>query len=957
MKSKTTASIIIIIAATILVGTFFLEKKRATTSSDSLSAGISPTEKESGADKQMARWFESRGYPDPNNLNAKYAAAWQQFQQIKNNTLSRNAASGGANWTSIGPGANIGGRTLCIAIDPVNSNKLWVGTAGGGIWKSINGGSSWAPVVTNLPVLGVTSIIIHPTNTNIIYAGTGEVYRADTLGMGFNVWKARGSYGIGIIKSIDGGTTWSQVFTKQAAALFGIQMLRFDPINSNTIYACATDGLYRSENSGGSWTNILYKTYVSDVAINPANTKQIVAGVGNLSNSDKGIYRTTNGNNAQPSWSKITSGLPTSFNGFTRFDNAGSGTLVASIGRVDNYNDPELFLSSDFGVSWIAKNYSDHTAFQYWFAHDVAINPANNNQFLFGGVTFYLYNSSSRKSGRGYRSAINNVHSDIHDIEYDPTNSNIVYAATDGGLYKSINGGSSFTAINNGLTATQFYASFATHPTNPSVMMGGLQDNGVVRFDGVNWTPVFGGDGGPCVFSPNGNTVLASNDARNVRRSVTGAAGTFTTVMGGWAFVADDRTGFMAPVAISKTNPENMYSATDNIHISTNGGSTWTDINYSTANSYIEQQCKTAIALAVSPLDKDKLYVSTSPFAQNTNNDLIWVHGQPNFFKTNTPNITPYSSIKNTLPDRFVMDIAISATNDDSVYVVLGGFGTSHVYVTGNGGGSWASCGNGLPDIPFNAILIDPLNPSVLYAGCDLGVFVSTDNGATWGDFNNGFWDATPIADLQVTADHQLVAATHGKGVFTSNLYSGESLRAITTLTGYHEDGINKLQCVAQEERDIEKYELERSTNGRNFSRIASFRAVNGGNHQEYDYRDPVHPNTSTVYYYRTRLTNTRGISLYTRVVAVEVSMQQSVKVLNNPFTNQLNLEVATPTSSVLNIRVLHANGIVAASKTVPVSAGVNRVGIYDLQHLPPGIYLLETIMAGKRYVRKLVKQ
>ncbi|MBK6937018.1 MAG: hypothetical protein IPH18_09170 [Chitinophagaceae bacterium] len=157
--------------------------------------------------------------------------------------------------------------------------------------------------------MGVSSIIVDPANSNVIYAGTGEVYRVDSSNIGFNVWKCRGTYGIGIIKSTDGGTTWTQVMTKTTSQLFAIQMLKFDPTNSNTIYACATDGLYRSTNNGTSWSQILSKIYVSDVAINPTNTNQIVVGVGNMVNADKGIYRTTNGSNASPAWSKIAGGF------------------------------------------------------------------------------------------------------------------------------------------------------------------------------------------------------------------------------------------------------------------------------------------------------------------------------------------------------------------------------------------------------------------------------------------------------------------------------------------------------------------------------------------------------------------------------------------------------------------------------------------------------------------------
>src|SRR5690606_19731383 len=171
-------------------------------------------------------------------------------------------------WNSIGPSTTIGGRILTIAVDPSNNQKLFAGSASGGIWKSTNGGTSWTSVSTGFPVLGVSSIIIHPTNSNIIYAGTGEVYRIDSAGStpipgntSFAVWKTRGTYGIGILKSTDGGNTWSQVMVKSTPEMFAIQSLRFDPSNPNTIYAAATDGLYRSTNSGSTWTKLFNITY------------------------------------------------------------------------------------------------------------------------------------------------------------------------------------------------------------------------------------------------------------------------------------------------------------------------------------------------------------------------------------------------------------------------------------------------------------------------------------------------------------------------------------------------------------------------------------------------------------------------------------------------------------------------------------------------------------------------
>ncbi|HKP31852.1 MAG TPA: hypothetical protein VJT83_03975, partial [Chitinophagaceae bacterium] len=580
-------------------------------------------ERQSGAEKQLASWLWSRGYPDPSNINQKYIDAWRYMNGLVDperlsGAYGGNGTSGltifNGNWMSIGPDNNIGGRILSIAIDPSNGNNLFVGTASGGIWKSVNGGSSWTYVRTGYPVAGVATIAYDPSNSNILYAGTGEVYRADTSNIGFNVWKARGTYGVGILKSTDRGVTWSQVFSKNVSSLFGIQQIKFDPVNSSIVYACATDGLYRSGNAGSTWTKILDKTYVADIAISSANSNLIVASVGNLQNNDKGIYKSTNGGT---SWSKITAGLPATFEGFIRLDNVrtNGNLIVASVGR-DAGSQNEIFRSTDFGNTWTVLSTSNHCQYQFWFAHDVAINPSNTNLIMMGGVNLYRYTVSPAAT-----SVVRGVHSDIHDIEFDPANSNIVYVASDGGMYKSTNGGTNFTAINNGLKAVQFYASFAVSPTNPNIMVGGLQDNGVVRYNGTSWTTVAGGDGGPCIFHPtNSNIVFASNDARRLLRSTNGGS-SFSEVLTSWAFAADSRTGFMAPVAISKSDPTILYSGSDNIHKSSNTGisGSWNGNSYSGATTYIEARHKTAIALAVSPLNANKLYVSTSPFAQYDN--------------------------------------------------------------------------------------------------------------------------------------------------------------------------------------------------------------------------------------------------------------------------------------------------------------------------------------------------
>ncbi len=918
-------------------------------------------EKFTDADKHMNMWFWSRAYPDPTNLNEKYLTGWQQFLQLKENTnkiISSNAtakgesADGFGNWQSIGPNKTIGGRILTIAINPQNSNIIFIGSASGGIWKTTTGGTgtnAWKHVKTKLPVLGVASIIINPDNPNVMYAGTGEIYRVDTTGIGFNVWKTRGTYGIGIIKSSDGGNTWTQIFNKQNANMFGVESMQFDPTNSNIVYACTTDGLYRSTNAGSAWTKILNKIYVTDVAINPANTNVLVAAVGNLVNTDKGLYRSTDGGNI---WNKITSGVPASFNGMIRMDNAGDSRLYASFANGTSAN--ELYLSTDFGASWIAKFSSAHSSYQYWYCNDVAVDPTDINHLLMCGVGMYGYTSTSSTTGAGTLQTIFGIHSDIHDIAYDPINTNIAYVACDGGMYKSTNGGNSFTPINNGLGAVQFYASFGVSPTDPNIMIGGLQDNGVIKYNGTTWYSILGSDGGPTVFnSLNGNIAFTSTQNRTVYRS-TNSGESWSNVLNGWD---GDRTAFMAPVGISKSNPNYLYCASDNWHASTDGGITWSNKSISSTN-YIDARYKTGIAIGVSPVNSQKAYVSTSPFSQRTD-DKLNVNPPPNLFKSlNAGAANPvFTNVKNNLPDRFVMDFAFSPTNDDSVFIALGGYGTSHVYVTGNGGASWASIGAGLPDVPINALLIDPLNSQILYAGSDVGVYVSNNRGANWYSFTNGLWDATLVMDLQVTANNKLVAATHGKGVFVSDLFNGFVLPVrLLQFTGVYENGYNELNWKAENEINFSHYDVERSTDGVSFNKIATVAGAAASGVNNYSYSDNVKNISSAVYYYRLKMVNKDGSSNYSAVINTRRAVEKTYTLLNNPFSDKIAVLFNLSQREKITMVLYDAAGKLLRRQDFIGIAGTNQFELNNLNGLPKGNYVLNIYTGNEKFSEKMVK-
>jgi Sortilin, neurotensin receptor 3, len=950
-------------------------------------------DKDAGVEEQMTMLWQSRAYPNPDNMEDRYLQAWSYAQTMKlsgagiRQDLGINGTSGVAgingNWTSIGPNSGIGGRIISIAVNPVRGNTVFIGSASGGIWKTNNAQATtplWTPVVTGFPVLGVSSIIINPSDTNTIYAGTGEVYRIDSTtntanpgNTGYNVWKTRGTFGVGILKSADGGNTWSQVLIKTESNLFGIQKLRFDPLDTSTVYAAATDGLYRSTNAGVTWTSILTKTYVSDVVIDAKNDSEIVAAVGNLENTDKGIYRSAN---AGATWTKITSGLPTTFRGSIKFDNLSSvgnrDTILASIGVNETGSPNELYISTNFGSTWTAKTKSTHSSYQFWYAHTVSINPFHPDSLAYGGVTLYAY----RLAASGSATIGSNVHSDIHDIKYDPSKRGLVYVACDGGVYRSLNGGSSFTAINNGLVAVQFYSTVgvAASATSAALVVGGLQDNGVVKYNGATATwsgfaGLTGTDGAACFVDPtNDKNVLASGDARQVYLS-SNTASSAAQKLSYWGEVHDSRTAFVAPLAISKSSPATFYVGTDELFKSTNSGSSWNSTNTSTPGTkYIDALHKTAIAIAVSKTNVNKVYASTSPFAQYDNDaDNLYYNPPADVLRTiNGASTLPFTQINgssaNPLPNRYILHFAISPTDDDSVWVSVGGFGTAHVYLTPDGGSNWYAkdggpTGGGLPDVPANAIMIDPNNSSIIYVGNDLGVYVSPDGGTTWQDFNNGFWDATLVMDLEPFPGGQILAATHGKGAFISSLYSNASLMSVTNLTAAKSNDFASLAWNTSIEYKLSDYELQRSMDGKSFSPVTSIGAKNSNN-SSYSYQDNVQGlQDFPAIFYRVKINKTDKSYFYSNTVSVNMGLQPSLTIAGNPFSgNRILLKFYAAMQQSSEAILYDAAGKLLARQHYIVQPGVNALSLEIAGFLPRGVYFVEFITPTGKFTGKALK-
>jgi len=343
------------------------------------------------------------------------------------------------------------------------------------------------------------------------------------------------------------------------------------------------------------------------------------------------------------------------------------------------------------------------------------------------------------------------AHADHHAIAYHPANPRMIYFATDGGVFRSLDGGESFEGLNGGLQTTQFYGGYTSSASDSLLAIGGMQDNATAIYDGsLEWIRVLGGDGAMTAIAPNNPQIMyGSSQYLSLRRSLDRGS-TWTSI----SPPSSTTTAFVGPFLLHPTVPDLLYAARDRVYRSFNRGSSWQTLN---SNRSLDQN--PVLSLAVSRATPDTIYAATAPES--------WKAGI--FVSTNGGGT--WENITRDLPDRYYLEIAVDPHRASIAYVSLGGFGTSHLFKTTNTGKSWIDIGAKLPDVPTSAIAIDPIYPHHVYIGNDLGVYLTTNRGTTWHSLNDGLPDAVMVSDLSIsTSNRKLRAVTHGNGVYETSL-------------------------------------------------------------------------------------------------------------------------------------------------------------------------------------------
>lgn len=714
---------------------------------------------EEGASKKRQEWLLKR--KSDSSITNPEKERWQTYLQSQTKLMESNRAPV-ANWQCLGPN-NQGGRVISHAFDPSDIQTVWVGSASGGLWKTDDGATTWTAMTDQIPNLAIGAVAIQPQNSNVMLIGTGEGYL-------LSPWF---QYGIGVLRSTDGGNTWNPTSLTIADSLqFASLGFAWDPINTNNVYLATTYGIFKSTDAGLTWTQTLIGIGTS-IVINKKFPQHVYASLQDYTGSTGGIYHSSN---YGATWTLLNTGLPISTDiGFTSLAICDSFPNVILAGISTPASHPNcgiiqgLYKTSNGGASWDTVNrsgidfYCYPVPFNYicqgWYNNTVNIAANDSNNIFVGGI--YLYNSLDGGTTWNYSDWAPAedpawMHPDHHSFGISPINPAIMYSFNDGGVFKSTNTGATWVKKPNGMVTTQFY-SIASSVPDTDLMIGGTQDNGVYFNSSTNtsqsWTESVPGDGFTCIMDPVNPAIWYASELFNGRLKTINAGVSYDTIQTGIV----DPTYFLISMAMDPNNNQVLYTGTDvNLYKSVNGGTNWTAISN---KPYIT-------SIAIDKLNSNLLYICNDPAAGVSYIYRSLDAGATWFFLGG--------------PGDKIIDMETDPLVTGTVYAVRGSYTPGkQVYKSTNSGSTWTNITGDLPAIPVNTITLDAFNSNHIYVGTDLGVYLSTNGGVNWSPFN----DDLPLVVVQdmhyFKGDSTVRIGTHGRGIWKTRSALAVSINEI----------------------------------------------------------------------------------------------------------------------------------------------------------------------------------
>jgi photosystem II stability/assembly factor-like uncharacterized protein len=689
-------------------------------------------------------------------------------------------SAGALKWRVVGPYR--GGRTLAVTGVPGHPDTFYLGAAAGGVWKSENGGADWKPILDKEPIASIGAIAVAPSDPNIVYVGSGEACIRGNI-----------SYGNGVYRSSDAGATWTHLGLDDTRH---IGRVAINPRDPNTVFVAALGhafgpnadrGLFRTTDGGKSWKKVLYKDDRSgaiDVALDPANPSVVYAALWEVrrrpwnmasGGPGSGLYKSIDGG---ATWKRLEgNGLPKGILGRIGITvSPADGNRVYALIEAE---DGGLYRSDDAGATWKRTNDDERYRQRAWYFSHIFADPKSPD-------TVYVLNTGLFRSADGGKTfeLLPAPHGDHHGLWIDPDEPRRMINGNDGGATITTDSGKTWSRQDNQPTA-QFYHVIADNRF-PYWLYGAQQDNSSVAIAsrGETWGPaitdsdwysVGGGESGFIAPDPRDADIVYAGDNGGVltrydrRRKVTQSISPWPLdTSGRGAGELEHRFQWTEPVLISPHNPDVLYTASEVVWKSVDHGMSWTAISPDlTRNDKSKQQPSggpitlditsveyydTVFALAESPQKRDLLWVGTDDGLVQITRDggKSWKNVTPRGFPE-------WATVS-------VIDASPHAAG--TAYVAVDGHRLDdfrpYVFRTTDFGASWTPIAGNLPVGAYvHAVRVDPVRPGLLFAGTELGVWVSFDDGASWRELRLNM-PVTPVTDLIVKGD-DLAVATNGR--------------------------------------------------------------------------------------------------------------------------------------------------------------------------------------------------
>lgn len=699
------------------------------------------------------------------------------------------AAYANLSWRSVGPAVS-GGRVAAVAGTPQDDQLYYLGTAGGGVWRSINGGATWEPVFEKQPVGAIGAVAIDPRDERVVWAGTGEANPRNDV-----------SYGNGLYKSTDGGKNWTRV---GLSGVWSISRIAIDPKNPRHVvvgafgdpYKDSPDrGVYVTFDGGQSWSKSLYlgpSSGASDLAMNPADPNVVYAGMWHFrrvpwtftsGGPDDGLYKSSDGGRT---WKRLTgNGLPSGYTGRIGLAVAPSRpnrvfALIEAKGGI-------LWRTDDAGTHWTMT--SDDTLVDqrpFYFTH-IAVDPKNPNHVY--AVSEML--SESKDGGKKFTEIAKGVHVDYHAIWIDPTNPKRIIVGEDGGY--ALTADLEHWSFSRNLTIGQVYH-VGLSDENPYLVCAPFQDNGgfcgpenSLDNEGIldrHWIDVIGGDGMWAVPDPidpryiwtdlEDGAVTIFDRKTEVSRFVRPYDSFPGSFLGPFDLsTVPYRFNWDAPIAFAPWDGHLGWFGGNAVFQSTDRGETWTTISPDLTRNIKSHQVPSG-----GPLAKDVSgaeYSDTILYIEGSAIDRgeIWVGTDDGYVQmtrdagAHWSNVTPpgtpeFARVETTAPSPLVAGTAYVIADNHRM-----GDYAPYIFVTRDYGATWTKIVDGLPSDQYvRTVRPDTRNPYLLYAGTENGMWISFDAGRHWQDFRNNL-PAVSVRDIRIQPQFDdLVIATHGRDMW-----------------------------------------------------------------------------------------------------------------------------------------------------------------------------------------------